>query len=325
MIKKFLIIAVLLLSVMSCQRVSKKNAVKWSKETNKLKVLSTTPMIDYMVGQIGGDNTINGALITGNLDPHSYELVKGDNDKIGHADVIFYNGLGLEHGASLKTCLQKHAKAVSIAAEIEKKWPNEFIYLEGIPDPHIWMDVGLFAKAIDPIVSQLSDLDPEHQEAFRTNGQKLLEKMLAVDLGIKKLLKKIPSHNRYLITTHDAFFYFSRAYLSATENDYFERVSSPEGLAPDGQMSFSDILGIVDFALKYNISVLFSESNVSQDALKKVVSSIKKKQKRVKISPDELYGDAVGAKGSGAENYLEMMVHNARVIAKNLRGDHESN
>lgn len=307
----------LCLFALSCQKKTSNTHAQWSQKIPQIKVLSTTPMIDDLVGAIGKHHVMHRSLISGDLDPHSYELVKGDNDKIHFADIIFYNGLDLEHGASLKTCLKKHKKAISIAREISKNSKEEFIIINGQADPHIWMDVKLFSLAIDPIVKQLSLLDPEHQEEFEKNGQELLAKMLATDYCIKKLMKNIPEEKKYLITTHDAFYYFSRAYLTE-DHDFLDRVAAPEGLAPDGQMSLSDIKKIIHFSLEKNIDTLFSESNLSQDALKKVVKSLKRKHKNAKIAQDYLYGDSLGEKGSEADDYLKMMLYNAKVISKNL-------
>ncbi len=317
--KKVLALLACLLMVLgvSCYKPKVRNKNVWRVSSSKIKVMSTTPMIDYLVGAIGKEHILHQPLISGDLDPHSYELVKGDSDKIHHSDIIFYNGLDLEHGASLKTCLKNHKKSISLAKEMAKYSGVEFIIVDGQVDPHMWMDVKLFSFGIEPIVKNLSMLDEKHKKDFEKNGKELLVKMLAIDYIIKKSMNSIPSEKRKLVTTHDAFYYFSRAYLTDSK-DFLSCVASPEGLAPDGQMSISDIKKIINFSLENNIDVLFSESNLSQDALKKVVLSLKRKKKDAKIASEHLYGDAVGERGSGAEDYLKMMLHNAKVISNNL-------
>lgn len=321
---RFFVFTTIIFVGFSCSKQKVQTGKVWSGKSSKVKVLSTTPMIDYLVGAIAQDHVFHQALITGDLDPHSYELVKGDRDKIYYADIIFYNGLDLEHGASVKNCLKKHKNSVSVAEELSKNSLVEFIKVDGQLDPHIWMDVKLFSFAIDPIVRKLSELDKDHKAEFEENGKKLLAKMLAVDYLIKKSMQKIPLEKRKLVTTHDAFYYFSRAYLADDKEDYLTRVASPEGLAPDGQMSISDIKEIINFSLQNDIDVLFAESNLSQDALKKVILSLKRKRKRAKIASEHLYGDAIGHKGSGADDYLKMMLHNAKTIESNLRQENDT-
>ena len=122
----------------------------YMEENGKIKVLSTTAMIDDLVGAIGGDEIDHLSLIIGEIDPHSYELVKGDDEKLSRATIIFYNGLGLEHGASLSKHLKSHSRALGLGDILYRENPEPFIYVDGQLDPHFWMDVALFAKAIDP-------------------------------------------------------------------------------------------------------------------------------------------------------------------------------
>ena len=100
-------------------------------------------------------------LIQGDLDPHSYEMVKGDGEKLSGADLIFYNGLGLEHGASLSAILQGSPNAMAIGEKIKSICPERILMRGGAIDPHIWMDISLWQKGIDPIVEALSGADPE--------------------------------------------------------------------------------------------------------------------------------------------------------------------
>src|SRR5271163_3592573 len=91
---------------------------RWLEENDKLKVLSTTAQIDDLVTSIGGDRVDSRVLIRGDLDPHSYEMVKGDGEKLAGADLIFYNGLGLEHGANLHVYLRGSLHALAVGEKI---------------------------------------------------------------------------------------------------------------------------------------------------------------------------------------------------------------
>jgi len=286
---------------------------EWMQPSDTIKVLSTTAMIDDIVGEIGGEHVLHMALIKGELDPHSYELVKGDNEKFSCADVIFYNGLELEHGASLQYQLKKHPQAYSLGEYVSER--EELIFIDEQVDPHIWLDVRLFALVIDKIVAILSSQDLKHAEEFVYRGAQLREKMLALDQDIYQKMQTIPSEKRYLITSHDAFFYFARRYLSdPKEKRWKERFAAPEGLAPDGQISSKNIQAIIEYAKAHGVLVIFPESNLNKDALRKIVSVLHEQGIAAKLSQEPLYGDAMGDEGSDADGYIKMMEHNAKVI-----------
>lgn len=288
-----------------------------------MKVLSTTAMIDDLVKEIGGDYVAHIPLIVGEIDPHSYELVKGDDEKLQMAQIIFYNGLGLEHGASLRYALNVHSCAIDLGASVQERHPESILYSEKNIDPHIWMDISLWSQVVDPIAEMLCRIDPEQSATYRKNAADLKEKMLLEHSAIREAFSEVPESRRYLVTSHDAFHYFSRAYLSLpveTEaGQWDKRCNAPEGLAPEGQLSTADIQAIVDHLLRYQIHVVFPESNVSPDSLKKIVHACRQKGLEVAISSQLLYGDAMGGKGSGAEKYLDMVRHNADVILKEWR------
>lgn len=286
------------------------------KVEKNLVVLSTTAMISDIVEQIGGERVQATILIQGAIDPHSYELVKGDDEKIEGADLVFLNGLHLEHGASLQYKLSSHPHAISVGDYILSKYPDCILYEKGQLDPHIWMDISLWAKIVDPIVEALSFKDPEGKEYYQEKGALVKEKMLQFHASLKEVLQKVPESRRYLVTSHDAFGYFTRSYL-ATEEDLIDdtwrkRFAAPEGLAPDGQLGVMDLQKIVDYLAKYQIGVVFPESNVSRDSLKKIIFACKEKNLTIRFSQNPLYGDCMGNTGS----YLDMIEHNGSILVK---------
>lgn len=290
-------------------------ADEWGQNNGKLKIVSTIAMIDDLVKQVGGEHVNSVSLIRGELDPHSYELVKGDDEKFARADLIFYNGLGLEHGLSLRQNLVGNPKAVAVADPLLEDHPDWILRIDGQYDPHIWMDAALWIEVIDPIVEALSKKDPLHASDYQKNAAALRSKMTEVDRKIYRLLQSVPKERRYLVTSHDAFHYFTRHYLAEPgELDWYKRCNAPEGLAPEAQLSVKDILSIIGHIENYQIEVLFPESNVSRDCLRKIVHGGKEKGLTIRLCQDELYGDSMGKAGS----YCEMMTHNANVIAREL-------
>lgn len=283
----------------------------WREDNGKVKVLSTISMIDDLVKKIGGEYVDSIALIRGELDPHSYELVKGDGEKFLRADIIFYNGLGLEHGHSLRQNLEGNPKARALGERVD---PGALLTREGHYDPHIWMDIGLFMQIVDPIVEVLSQQDPPHAEVYRANGLALHKEMERADRYVWNLLQSIPKERRYLVTSHDAFHYFAKHYLAASADENVQRCFAPEGLAPEAQISLAYLQAVMDHVRNLGISVLFPESNVNQDALRKLVEIGQSEGEKIHLCESKLYGDAMGDK----QSYLEMIIHNAEVIAKEL-------
>jgi manganese/zinc/iron transport system substrate-binding protein len=312
--RKYLLFVLLFLILCGCLR-HKARESKWHQESGKLKVLSTIAMIDDIVKQIGGDDVETLALIRGELDPHSYTLVKGDDEKFAYADLIFYNGLGLEHGLSVRQNLMNNPKAVAVAEPMLKEDPDLILIVDGEYDPHVWMDIALWMHTIDPIVNALSEKDPSHAAAYRARGEKVRLEMEEADKKMSVTLQAIASKKRYLVTSHDAFHYFTRHYLAEPqEKNWHERCKAPEGLAPEAQMSVSDVLAIVAHIEAFNIHVLFPESNVSKDSLRKIVDAGKEKGLKIRLCQEELYGDSMGS----ASSYLEMIAHNVGIIAREL-------
>jgi manganese/zinc/iron transport system substrate-binding protein len=288
------------------------------KPNHKVKVLSTTAIIDDIVAKVGGDRIDHIALIEGAIDPHSYELVKGDDEKLAYAQIVFSNGLGLEHGASLRYQLEHHPKAVALGDQIRMKKPDAILSDRGQIDPHIWLDVALWSETVDPIVEALSDIDPEGAPYYASQAQLVKENLSHLDQSIHEKLHQISQDKRYLVTSHDAFNYFTRRYLTEQDESWpngswKERFCAPEGIAPDGQLSAHDIQTVMTHLIHHQIRVIFPESNVSRDSLKKILSVCLEKGMKVTLAPDVLYSDSFG---SSSDTYEQMMQHNADVLSK---------
>ncbi len=301
---------------------SQDNALKkWIENNGKKKILATTSMVGDLVQSIGGDRIDLLTLIDGELDPHSYELVKGDDEKLQFADLIFYNGLGLEHGASLSYYLQKSKKAVPLGNYLQSKYPEKILRTEeGTIDPHVWMDIQLWSHAGEIVLEQLILLDPDGKKLFRKNFAQVEKELLDLDKETQKEFLSLDSSKRFLVTSHDAFQYFARRYLAEKEEENWkQRLSSPEGLAPEGEISPNDIKMVLAFLKKNHISVIFPESNVPQSSLQKIASDAKKMGLSVIVAKEILYGDTMPPAKEGISRYTEMHKHNAKVITEYLR------
>jgi len=309
-------------------REKKKSELEnWLQDNGKIKVLATTSIVADLVSVIGKERIDLITLIYGEVDPHTYELLKGDGEKLQYAELIFASGLGLEHGASLQRHLQLHSNTVFLGNEIQKNYPELIITKDKQIDPHLWMDVSLWSKGIDSIVAALSFLDPASKEQFEKNAvvaRALFEK---IDQEILAKMQSIPEKKRFLVTSHDAFNYFTKRYLATLQetetNTWEKRCIAPEGLAPEGQLSVADIQAVIRQIKEYDIHMLFPESNVGKDSLKKIVYACREKGMDVAMSSESLYADAMGPQSGPAGTYLGMMQHDAIVILNGWTGSNE--
>jgi len=313
----FLLATTFLSLLLGCSRNSERGSrlKSWMQDSPELRVLCTTAQVGDLVSYIGGDKVKVWILIQGDLDPHSYELVKGDDEKILHAEIIFYNGLNLEHGASLYASLHNQTQAVAVGEKIQEKFPEKILRKGTTIDPHLWMDISLWQLGLDPITEKLCERDAENASYYRERAGDLAARMGEAHVALKQKMAQIPVEKRYLLTSHDAFRYFARGYLAEeTEGEWQHRFAAPEGLAPDGQLSSMDIQKMIDFLRVTRASVLFPESNVSRDSIQKIADAGRELNLDVRVCNETLYGDSMGDL-----SYLEMMEKNGDVIARYLK------
>ncbi|MDB6081067.1 MAG: putative periplasmic solute binding family protein [Chlamydiia bacterium] len=329
---RYLVLLVVVLVISSScskeERMARDDGLRqWMSENGKKKILCTTGMVRDIVQKVGGEYIETYTLIQGEHDPHSYQLVKGDDEKFLRADVIFYSGLGLEHGPNLNHFLEKNSKAYSLGDFILNKTPDKIIYMDTTIDPHVWMDVSLWSTCVPFIVKTLCMLAPEHKDEIKKNGDDLMRDLKCVHEDVLKILHTIPPKKRYLVTTHDAFNYFTKTYLADTvevENgNWRNHCQAPEGLAPDSQLSTVDIHRLIDHIIAYNIFTIFAESNVSQDSIKKLVDAAEQKGHHVCIAKKPLFADSMGPKGSTADTYEKMIQYDAQTIANELKDSND--
>lgn len=285
----------------------------WINEKEKLRVCATTPIVADVVKRVGKEHINVISLMGNHLDPHAYNIVKGDQEKLLKADIIFANGLFLEHTGSMQNALAANKEKVVYLSDAIPK--ERIIEINGSPDPHFWMDLKLWSETTRLINEKLNLKDPENEKKYNENAAQTRSTFDSLDRTIRSSMLSIPSKSRYLVTSHDAFNYYARAYLGK-EGVWRDRFIAIQGLAPDEQISHSEIRRVVDYMMKYNVQVIFAERNLSHDSLNKVIDSCKRLGHKASLAKGELYGDTPGIK-----TYLQMMQINSDVINENLGGN----
>lgn len=315
--KKYsLLVFFLAFCCIGCREIkeSQTQTLTWMESNEKLKVLCTTQCVASLVRSVGGDGVSVLTLMSRSADPHSYEMVKGDDEKFRRADAIFSSGLGLEAGTTLARSLVKY-RAIPLADDIAHR-TGCAIVVDQVPDPHIWMDPSLWAEGVWAIEQIFSRLRPEKAEQFHRNAVDTQKRLLEVHHRIALKMAKIPPERRYLVTTHDAFRYFCRAYLGTIDDDWRGRSMAPEGLSPESQMSLQDLRAVVGYIHAHGVRVVCPEQGTNRASLLKVVDVCEHNGDRVRISSDTLFSDTIGP----GLTYEETMDHNATVISRAFEG-----
>lgn len=278
-------------------------------EQGKLKVTSTISQIGDIVKNIGGDYVDAESLMGPGTDPHLYQATQKDMSKLDEAEIIFYNGLHLEGKMGEifeKMQQEKPTRAVTDGI------PRERLIKEGEDayDPHVWFDVELWQYAVDEVVKGLSEVDKEHADEYKANGERYKEELAELDEWAKESLAEIPEKSRVLVTAHDAFNYFGNAYDIEVEG--------LQGLSTESEYGIKDVQNIVNLLVDREIKAVFVESSISERSINAVVEGAKKSGHDVRIG-GELYSDAMGEEGTEAGTYIGMFKHNINTIKNALK------
>jgi len=287
------------------------NSCKWDRnqfEDPKLIVCTTSIIGDVVTNLVGDDINVK-ILMGAGVDPHLYEAKPSDVRSMSEAKIIVYNGLHLEGKlAKLFKRMENEKIFICLSDGMNK---NNLIPLNAHSyDPHVWFNVNLWAEGVRHCALQLQDLFPAHAKKIKINCEIYINKMSKADSEIKNQMLSIPKHKRLLITSHDAFHYFGKAYNV--------EVKAIQGVSTIMEPGLKDVSQLVDEICKRNISSIFVESSVSSKSIQSVIEGCHKKNKEVEIG-GTLYSDALGDESSGASTYLKMIKKNSKTIYSALK------
>jgi manganese/zinc/iron transport system substrate-binding protein len=276
----------------------------------KIRVVTTIGMITDIVGQVGGERVRVTGLMGPGVDPHLYKASEGDVTRMAEADVIFYGGLHLE-GKMTEVFERIKARILTVAVTdgIDRALllrPPEF---EGSHDPHVWFDVTLWMKAVEQVAETLAEIDPQHADAYRRRAMAYREKLSELHGYVKSRAGEIPASQRILITAHDAFNYFGRAYG-------FE-VRGIQGISTVSEAGTADIKELAKLIVERKIPAVFVETSVSPRTIEALKEAVRARGVRVEIGGN-LYSDAMGNPGTPEGTYIGMVRHNIDTIVSAL-------
>ncbi len=283
-----------------------------SSGTEKLQIVTTTGQIGDIARHVGGEFVEVTALMGPGVDPHLYVASEGDVDQLVKADVILYNGLFLEaQMADVLRQIGERKPAIPVAERIDPArllpWAN---YADEY-DPHVWFDVSLWMKAVEAVRDALSDADPNHAATYKTNAESYLKELAELDAYVKQQAATVPPEQRVLVTAHDAFHYFGRAYG-------FD-VKGLQGISTASEAGTADVRGLADFIAEHKIPAIFIETSVPVRNVEALQAAVRDRGGDVAIG-GQLYSDALGSPDGDAGTYVGMVRHNIDTIVKALRG-----
>ena len=279
----------------------------------QIRVVATTSMLADLAREVGGDRVDVVGLMGPGVDPHLYQASEGTVIRMMEADVIFYNGLHLE-GKMTEVFAQMRSRNARTYAVAEEGIPQEqrraSPSFAGNYDPHVWFDVALWMDAARYVARILSEMDPVHAESYAARLQVYLDSLSELDAYVRRRVEEVPEAQRVLITSHDAFGYFGRAYG-------FE-VRGLQGISTAAEAGTADVPALASFGAERRIPALFIESSVSPRGIEAVREAVRSRGFAVRLG-GTLYGDALGPAGSGADDYVGMVRHNIDTIVDALR------
>jgi manganese/iron transport system substrate-binding protein len=276
-------------------------------EESKPKIVSTSTIIADLTQRVGADEIEHKGILQPGADPHIYEPVPADSAAFEEADLIFYNGYNLEPGLiKLMNAAGVKAKKVAVGEVVT---PLDFAK-EGkkVPDPHVWGDAKNVIAMVNEIRDRLIEISPADKEEFSQNAAQLTQNLQRLDTWIAQQIQTIPQNQRKLVTTHDAFQYYARAYG-------LEITGTLIGISTEEQPSAQTVKNLSDSLKTFKVPAIFAETTINPVLIKAVAQ-----EAGVQLAPQQLYSDSIGASGSNGDSYIKMMVSNTRAIVEALAG-----
>lgn len=277
-----------------------------------LQVVATTGMIADTAKVIGGDLVQVAGMMGSGIDPHSYRQTRSDIVDMVRADLTLWHGLYLEAqmeeffaALDRKRAVTPVAEAVPVALRLaHEDYQNRF-------DPHVWMDPSLWIYVAREIGRTMGDQVPEHAQALQQRAEDYVAELTALRAYADDVLSTVPQEARVLVSAHDAFRYFGRA--------FGYEVLGVQGISTESEAGLNRIGQLVDVLVQRQVGAVFIESSVSERNVRALIEGAAARGHEVRIG-GQLFSDAMGPAGTYEGTYLGMIDYNVTQIARALGG-----
>ena len=282
-------------------------------ESDKLYVVATTGMVADMVKAIGGSAVEVDALMGPGVDPHLYKATQGDLSRLQEADLVVYNGLHLEGkmGEILEK-LGRRKPVVAVADGVPRKQLLQDTLFSGNYDPHVWFDVSLWAATVPVVRDALIQADSSQRDYFVAQADLYGQQLEDLHRWVRDTLQVLPEGRRVVVTAHDAFNYFGRAYDM--------EVRGLQGISTLSEFGLRDRVDLVNFLVEKDITAVFVETSVSTKNIESIIEGCRQKGHIVRIGGN-LYSDAMGAADTPEGTYIGMVQANVRTLIESLNAN----
>lgn len=272
----------------------------------KPKLVATFSVIGDLVQVIAGDKVELRVLVGPNSDGHVYQPTAADARAVAQADLLIANGLGFEVWLNALTkAAQFKGKQLILGADVVPLMVADPHGAVEIPDPHAWQDIQNVLRYVAAITAELIALDPAHRQFYTENSEKYTEQLRALDKKIKQFTASLPAQKRKLVTSHDAFGYFGKAYGLA--------FIAPQGMSTDSEAKTQDVARLIQQIRADKIPALFMENMLDARLLTQI------SRETGAVIGGTLFSDALSEKHQAAPDYLSMMEHNLSVLQRSLQ------
>lgn len=346
-ILKTLSIVAILLNTWGCNanvEENKQEETPTSSTENLPLVVATTSILCDLTQQVAQDTVNLKCLLEPEVDPHVYQPTPEDRQAIESADLVLYGGYDFDSSliklikatTNDKPKIAVHEQAVTDPLLGEKhdhghddhsedehreKEHDDHHHSEEdhhddehteekVPDPHVWHNPQNGSKMVAVIAEGLTQIQPDLEKKYNSKSQTIQAELGQIDEWIKQQVATIPAHKKKLVTTHDSLGYYVQAY-----NFEFDSVLS--GFSSDESPSAGMVTDLVKEIKQTQVPTIFAETSVNSQILETVA-----REANVQLSPQELYTDSLGRKGTEGDSYQKMLIANTVTIVEGLEGQY---
>lgn len=304
---KFCALAMMILAIAGCGQADRP-----PRQAYPYRVTTTVGMVADIVRHVAGDKAHVEAIIGEGVDPHLYRPTAQAVKALQEANVVFYSGLMLEGKmGDMLVKLARKRPVYPVTELIDEKYLLQPNPMQSHYDPHVWMDVRAWMKAVEAVAEALGQYDPPHTDEYAANAQAYLNQLKSLDAYAHQSIGSIPKQRRVMITAHDAFNYFGRAYGI--------QVRGVQGLSTESEAGLDDINRLVDLIVERGVTAVFVESSVPDKNVRALVEGARSRGKQISIGGN-LFSDAMGTPGTYEGTYIGMIDHNVTTITRALGG-----
>ncbi len=293
------VLSFFLMVTMGCNRSEKES--RGFIEDSKIAVVTTIyPMYDF-VTKIGGEQVEVINLVPAGIEPHDFELSTGDMVLLQSAELLVYNGAGMEH------FMDKTLNALSDGDLVVCEAAKEIAPLvaeDGDMDPHTWLSIENAKLECREICTALSELDPEHTDYYQQNLEAYLTELDSLQDKYETQLSTCSKD--IIVVAHEAF-----GYLCKEQNLRQEAI---EGLLADSEPDSARMGEIIDICKEEKVTVIFFEELVSP----KVAQTIAEETGASTMILNPIEGITSEQEAAGAD-YITLMEENLDALLTALK------